>query len=135
MRERMDEESKAALISYRVQRAFETLKEADVMRREGFYNAAVNRLYYACYYATIALLLKHNIQTQTHNGVKSMLGLHFVSTGKLPVKIGKIIGTLFEKRHSGDYDDFAYCDEELVNDLYPQAEMYINAVEELIKSE
>lgn len=37
MRERMDEESKAALISYRVQRAFETLKEADVMRREGFY--------------------------------------------------------------------------------------------------
>lgn len=135
MRERMDEESKAALISYRVQRAFETLKEADVMRREGFYNAAVNRLYYACYYATIALLLKHNIQTQTHNGVKSMLGLHFVSTGKLPVKIGKIFGTLFEKRHSGDYDDFAYCDEELVNDLYPQAEMYIKAVEELIKSE
>lgn len=64
-----------------------------------------------------------------------MLGLHFVSTGKLPVKIGKIFGTLFEKRHSGDYDDFAYCDEELVNDLYPQAEMYINAVEELIKSE
>lgn len=43
-----------------------------------------------------------------------MLGLHFVSTGKLPIKIGKIFGTLFEKKHSGDYDDFAYCDEELV---------------------
>ena len=41
-----------------------------------------------------------------------MLGLHFVSTGKLPIKIGKIFGTLFEKKHSGDYDDFAYCDEE-----------------------
>lgn len=34
-----------------------------------------------------------------------MLGLHFVSTGKLPIKIGKIFGTLFEKKHSGDYDD------------------------------
>ena len=51
-----------------------------------------------------------------------MLGLHFVSTGKLPIKIGKIFGTLFEKKHSGDYDDFAYCDEELVNELYPQTE-------------
>ena len=54
-----------------------------------------------------------------------MLGLHFVSTGKLPIKIGKIFGTLFEKKHSGDYDDFACCDEELVNELYPQAEIYI----------
>ena len=64
-----------------------------------------------------------------------MLGLHFVSTGKLPVEIGKIFGTLFEKKHSGDYDDFAYCDEELVNELYPQAEIYIIAIEKLILSD
>ena len=64
-----------------------------------------------------------------------MLGLHFVSTGKLPIKIGKIFGTLFEKNHSGDYDDFAYCDEELVNELYPQAEIYIITIEKLILSD
>ena len=64
-----------------------------------------------------------------------MLGLHFVSTGKLPIEIGKIFGTLFEKKHSGDYDDFAYCDEELVNELYPQAEIYIIAIEKLILSD
>ena len=62
-----------------------------------------------------------------------MLGLHFVSTGKLPIKIGKIFGTLFEKKHSGDYDDFAYCDEELVNELYPQ--IYIITIEKLILSD
>ena len=62
-----------------------------------------------------------------------MLGLHFVSTGKLPIKIGKTFSTLFEKRHSGDYDDFAYCDEDLVNALYPQAEVFIKAIEDLIK--
>ena len=53
MTEILDEESKKALISYRVQRAYETLKEAEVMIRESFYNAAVNRMYYACYYATV----------------------------------------------------------------------------------
>ncbi len=135
MKEQMDENSKKELIAYRIQRAYETLKEAKVMQRESFYNAAVNRLYYACYYATVALLLKHNIQTQTHNGVKTMLGLHFVATGKLPIKVGKTFGTLFEKRHSGDYDDFAYCDAELVDSLYPQAEVFIDKINELLKKE
>ncbi len=113
MKEKMDEASKKALIAYRIKRAYETLKEADVMKREGFYNAAINRMYYACYY--------NDIQTQTHSGVKTMLGLHFVSTGKLSVKSGKTFSTLFEKRHSGDYDDFVYSDKEMVNDLYPRA--------------
>lgn len=33
MKERMDEGSKSALIEYRIQRAYETLKEAKVMCR------------------------------------------------------------------------------------------------------
>ena len=93
MKEILDEESRKALIAYRLQRAYETLKEAEVMIRESFYNAAVNRMYYACYYAAVALLLKYDIQTQTHNGVKTMLGLHFISTGKLSLKIGKTFST------------------------------------------
>lgn len=133
MKEKMDEESKKALIAYRIERAYETLKEAEVMKREAFYNAAINRLYYACYYASIALLLKNDIQTQTHSGVKTMLGLHFVSTGKLSIKTGKTFSTLFEKRHSGDYDDFAYCDKEMVEELYPQANNFIDTISELIK--
>ena len=134
MKETLDNESKQALIAYRIQRAYETLKEAEVMIRESFYNAAVNRMYYACYYATVALLLKYDIQAQTHNGVKTMQGLHFVSTGKLPLKVGKTFTTLFEKRQSGDYDDFVYCDEDMVNELYPQAKTFIDTVNELLNS-
>lgn len=62
-----------------------------------------------------------------------MLGLHFVSTGILPLKVGKTFTTLFEKRHSGDYDDFVYCDEEMVGELYPQAKAFVDAVYSLIK--
>ena len=135
MKEILDDESRQALIAYRIQRAYETLKEAKVMIRESFYNAAINRMYYACYYAVVALLLKHDIQTQTHNGVKTMLGLHFVATGRIPLKIGKTFTTLFEKRHSGDYDDFVFCDKEMVDDLYPQAKQFIETVNYLLRSE
>lgn len=132
MKETLSEESRLALVTYRMERAHDTMKEAEVMRREAFYNAAVNRLYYACYYAAVALLLKFNYQSQTHAGVKTLLGLHFVSTGKLSVREGKTFAMLFQKRHSGDYDDFAYCDREMVDELYPQAEEFIQAVQRLI---
>lgn len=36
MKEVLDEESRQALIAYRLQRAYETLKEAEVMIRERF---------------------------------------------------------------------------------------------------
>ena len=80
-------------------------------------------------------ITQYDHQPQTHNGVKTMLGLHFISTGKLPIKIGKIFSTLFEKRHSGDYDDFVYCDKEMLDNLYPQAELFIHTINQLLKEE
>lgn len=38
MKEILDKESKKALVAYRIQRAYETLREAEVMIRESFYN-------------------------------------------------------------------------------------------------
>ena len=132
MKEVLDEESRNALILYRLQRAHETLKEAQVMMREAFYNAAVNRLYYACYYAVSALLLRHHIEASTHNGVKTQLSIHFVRTGKLSLEHNTTFGLLFDKRHSSDYDDFAYCDAPLVDMLRPRAGDFIDAIERLL---
>lgn len=104
------------------------------MAQGGFYNASINRLYYACYYMAVALLLKNNISAQTHSGVKTMLGMHFTSKGKLSISASKIFTTLFEKRHSSDYDDFVYCDQEMFDELYPKAEAFIEEIKKLIKS-
>lgn len=70
----------------------------------------------------------NDIPAQTHNGVKTMLGLHFVSKGKLSAEDGKIFSTLFEKRHSSDYDDFVYCDKEMIEALTPKAESFIKSI-------
>lgn len=134
MKENFDKQSRDALIAYRVERAYGCLKEAKLMSQEGFYNASINRLYYACYYVAVALLLKHNISAQTHSGVKTMLGMHFTSKGKLSVSASKTFTTLFEKRHSSDYDDFVYCDQEMFDELYPKAEAFIEEVKKLIES-
>ena len=77
MKESLDQESRDSLIAYRIERAYGSLEEAKRMMQGGFYNASINRLYYACYYMAVALLLKYDIAAQTHSGVKTMLGMHF----------------------------------------------------------
>lgn len=133
MKEELDEQSRLGLMRYRMERAAETREEVDILAERGHYNAAVNRLYYACFYAAQALLLKHHITATTHAGVKSMFGLHFVSKGIIPIEHGKTFNTLFEKRHSSDYEAFAYCDKALVDDLKPLADAFIDIIEELLK--
>lgn len=88
---------------------------------------------YIIYYAATALLLSHHIEAATHNGVKTQLSMHFVRSGCLSLEHSTTLGLLFDKRHSSDYSDFAYCDALLVNMLRPRAEAFIVAVEALIK--
>ena len=135
MKETLDEQSRADLVRYRIERADETLKEAGLLAKEGYYNAAFNRLYYACFYAVQALLVKNGIQTSTHAGVKTMLGLQFVSKGLLEKEQGKTFSRLFEIRHSGDYDDFVYCDKEMTDEYTPLAATFIQRIKELLKED
>ncbi len=132
MKQTLDEDSIRGLVTYRIQRSKETMLEARLMINEGYLNGAINRLYYACYYIVIALLIKNGVSVLTHAGTKQMLGLHFVVTGKLTPKISSIFATLFEKRHSSDYDDFAYYDNETLEKLYLQANEFIDAIENLL---
>ena len=99
MKESLDKESRDSLIAYRIERAYGSLKEARLMARGEFYNAAINRLYYSCYYMAVALLLKHNISAQTHSGVKTMLGMHFTSKGqKILVPLVRFLVTPLKMR-------------------------------------
>ena len=52
----MKEETRT-LILYRLERAKESLDEANILMERGHANTFVSRLYYACFYAVSALLL------------------------------------------------------------------------------
>lgn len=132
MKDKLSKENIESLVNYRLERAEETIKEAASMLQNNFYNAAVNRLYYACYYAVSALLLKNNIQAHTHSGTKQMLGMHFIATGKLSNVYNIIYNDLFDKRHSGDYDDFLTFDRATVEALLPEAKKFIEAIKAII---
>lgn len=132
MKEALNDENIKALVEYRIQHAKNTFAEVRTITNSGFYNTAINRLYYACYYAVIALLLKNNIPTQTHAGVKQMLGLHFVKTKILDNEYARFYAQMFNNRISGDYDDFITFDLDMLEELIPQAEKFIEVIETII---
>lgn len=132
MKQQLDADSRAELVYYRVKRAEETLSEADCLAENRHYSGALNRLYYACYYMVSALLLDNDIEATTHAGVKTMFALKFVKNGKIELKHGKLFTEIFEQRHSNDYDDLIFCDEETYLNFRPRAEALISAVKELL---
>ena len=64
------------LVWYRLGRAEETLQEARGMLDSGHTNTAVNRMYYACFYAVTALLLIEGLHSAKHSRVRSLLTTH-----------------------------------------------------------
>jgi len=117
--------SKEDLIKYRIIRAKDTLDDAMILADKRKWNSSINRLYYAAYYAVMALLLKNDIKPTTHNGAKSNFSEHFIKTGLIPLRFGKMYSQLFTWRQKGDYDDFFDFEKEKV---YP----YFEPVKELI---
>ena len=128
----LTDENYEALSRYRQERAHETLAEIPYLRELGYYNTATNRLYYACYYAAVALLTKQHISTGTHAGVKTMLGLHFVSKGLISKESGRAFTNLFDSRQRGDYDEFVYSTKEEIDELYPKAQRFIEEIDSLL---
>ena len=128
----MSDENYEALSRYRMERAKETLAEIPKLQELGYYNTAINRLYYACYYAAVALLTKHRIATSTHAGVKTMLGLHFVSKELISKESGRAFSNLYDSRQHGDYDDFVYSTKEEIEELLPKAQKFIEEVNALL---
>jgi uncharacterized protein (UPF0332 family) len=101
----MKANSKDDYLKYRFKRAEESLDEALILAERMKWNAVVNRLYYSCFYAVISLLIKNDMEAKTHDGVRSLFGLHFINTGIIDKKYGKFYSILFDYRQKGDYGD------------------------------
>jgi uncharacterized protein (UPF0332 family) len=71
----MNEQEKTDLVRYRITKARETYNEVELFLNNNLFGTAVNRLYYACYYAVIALLINDDMAPTTHTGVRQMFGL------------------------------------------------------------
>ena len=90
-------------------------------------------MYYALYYAAIALLINDSHTVSTHKGVMSLINQCYVRTGLLTKEEGHLFGQVFAFRQGSDYDDFIDATEEDIQRFFPQVETLVDKIISLIK--
>lgn len=123
------------LIHYRLCRAQESLDDARLLAEANRWNACVNRLYYSCFYAVSALLVRDGLSSSRHTGVRSLLNRHYVRTGKVPRDLARVYNDLFERRQEGNYADFVRFQADQVRPWILQTEMFIAYIKALLSKD
>jgi len=129
----LTDEERDALVKYRIEKAYGTLVEARDCADDGHWTLAANRLYYAAYYASKALLIRNGIVAKSHEGVIGMIGQKFVIPGIISIEEAKLLARLQNMRKTGDYDDFIEWHQEDVEPLFAKVEDYINKIKPLVE--
>lgn len=128
-------EAKQNLIHYRLQRAQEMIEDGELLLREGRLTSATNRIYYAMFYATTALLATKDLSSSRHSGIIALLHDHFVRPGIFPRELAKQLSLAFEMRNDSDYEDFVTPEQSELTEMLDNARSFVHAAAELVRSQ
>ena len=108
-------------VSLYMTHAQEMLQVAQANFEDGFYGSAINRIYYAIFYAASALLLTQGETQSKHSGVISTFRKLFIKTGLIETEYSDIYGVVMDARLDSDYDMIYEPDEPSTRKLMAEA--------------
>jgi uncharacterized protein (UPF0332 family) len=101
----------------------------------GYYAIAVNRAYYAVFYAANALLATKGLARGKHSGTISAFRQSFVKPGLIEPEYSDIYGSLMDDRHVSDYDmDTSIEPERAARDI-ESARKFVARIETYLRQE
>lgn len=96
--------NKAETIQSFLHKAERSIAAAVLLEKEGSYDFAVSRAYYAMFYCAEALLFSKGLTSSKHAGVIALFGREFVKAGLLDTRYHRHLNDAFEERLKGDYE-------------------------------
>lgn len=134
MKESLSLKDRISLAEYRRETAIERLKAAEILFREGLYNDAVSKAYFAIHAISRAILILYDIRASTHEGVKTMFSKQLIREAKLmPQDFAKKYSILKALREDADYEDFIRYSKEDAEEALKIAQEFVEKVSECIK--
>lgn len=114
-------------------KAKENIKAGLDLIRDGHYEIAASRAYYAMFYAAEALLSEEGEEFSSHGAVHGAFGKRFTKTGRLDAKFHRYLIDAYRERQAADYDAPAEVGSEEAQTLVNQAKEFLTAAEALLK--
>jgi len=124
--------SRHAVVKMRIESARETLEDARTLAETQRWRGCLNRLYYACFYAVVALLETDGRGSSKHSGVRSLFQKNYVHTGMISKDFGRFYSKMMDHRTRSDYDLERPLPVESIPDWIAEGDRFIEAVVELI---
>jgi uncharacterized protein len=98
-----------------------------------YYSSAINRAYYAIFYAANALLATIGEARGKHSGVISVFRNRFIKSSEFPAKYSDIYGRVMDNRQRGDYDPGSNVSMEQAKTDLEDARRFVDEVERWLK--
>ena len=95
------------LARHRMKEADEALQSGQTLLKADDYRGAINRFYYAAFYAVQGLLILKGKSSRTHSGCLYLFREEFIRNGPLSQETNRILASLFEERLESDYGDLS----------------------------
>lgn len=120
--------SEKELSDYRLERAREDIKNAEINLENGLYKGAVNRSYYAIFHAIRAVNILDGFDASKHSSVIAHFNQYHVHTGDFTKETYKIIDSAYRIREKCDYSDFYMVSKEEAQEQVERAMQFLNMV-------
>ena len=125
--------SEKDLSSYRLDRAKEDIRTAQINIENGLYKGAINRSYYAIFHAIRAVNVLDGFDASKHSSVIAHFNQYHVHTGDFEKGIYKIIDSAYRIREKCDYSDFFIVSKEDALEQYEKAAKFLESVEKFLE--
>ena len=123
------------LCNYRMAAAEETLQVAKECFEGKHYKDAINRSYYAAFYAVKSVLAMEEKDFKRHKDVMAYFNQKYVASGIFPKDLGRKLARLQQKREKSDYDDFYIASREEAEEQISYTQEVVAKVKEYLKTE
>jgi len=121
-------------VRLRLEKAKESLQVALLMINGNHYSFAINRIYYAVFYAVSALIYTKRLYPKSHTGMKTLFNKEFVSTGLVKYEYEKFYSAIFAKRFEADYAEIFVIDISTTKQYYEEAQNFVSLIEQMINN-
>ena len=113
--------------------ARQALVSAKLLLDAGDWVGAINRAYYAIFYAANATLELQGLERSKHSGVMSVFREKYVKTDKIEVEYSKIYGKAFESRNESDYERSEFPSKTDAENALDGAKRFVERIERFLK--
>lgn len=117
------------------ERANEMRDVAGLNLAEGYYGSAINRAYYAIFYAANGLLVTQGLVRNKHSGVIAVFRERFVKPGLIETEYSRIYGRVMDDRHVGDYEVELPIDAGVAEKDLSDARRFVERAEQYLRQE